>query len=338
MAGAPVLVSVVTHRVVYLCLNDLVRIQTNYSYIFVHYYCFYLILEYITLIEIMSDCSVCKKVTGQPRHKITCQDCKKMCHAACVNLSKDDIDYIVTEKQIWRCPPCSKVKRQSMNSDEVSSSKNLDRVLSDVLTKLNEASDDRKRIEAEINKSFDFVNEQIVEQNKVIKDQNEKMSEFLQLIDSLKTENRMLVRKVNELEQRLEENEQYLRSNTVEIQGVPENKSEDVYEVVQKVGVALDVNISREAIDVCHRLGKKRDSDRPAGIIVKFVRREDKLKLLEKRRVKRNLNSLDVGYSQTPAIPVYVNESLSPAKRKLLAAARLAKSDKNYKFLGVRNG
>ncbi|KAG8299351.1 hypothetical protein J6590_103253 [Homalodisca vitripennis] len=95
---------------------------------------------------------------------------------------------------------------------------------------------------------------------------------------------------------------------------------------------------SREAIDVCHRLKKRNDADRPAGIIAKFVRREDKLKFLEKRRVKRNLNSHDVGYTSSTANPVYVNESLSPTKRKLLAAARSVKQEKNYAYLWVRNG
>lgn len=67
------------------------------------------------------------------------------------------------------------------------------------------------------------------------------------------------------------------------------------------------------------------------------MRREDKLKMLEKRRIKRNLNTSDVGYPQ-PAVPVYVNESLSPAKRKLLTAAKNVKTEKNFSYLWVRNG
>ncbi|XP_046683628.1 uncharacterized protein LOC124369621 [Homalodisca vitripennis] len=150
--------------------------------------------------------------------------------------------------------------------------------------------------------------------------------------------NIQLQRKVTDLELRVEDNEQYMRSNTLEIQGIPESKNEYVYEVVKKVGVALDINISREDIDVCHRLKKRNDADRPAGIIAKFVRREDNLKFLEKRRVKRNLNSHDVGYTSSTANPVYVNESLSPTKRKLLAAAQSVKQEKNYAYLWVRNG
>ncbi|KAG8301845.1 hypothetical protein J6590_042456, partial [Homalodisca vitripennis] len=206
----------------------------------------------------MSDCSVCKKATGQPRHKICCSDCKRLCHTSCVSLSKEDVDYIINEKQIWRCPSCAVSRRKSMSCESpCGPESDIRTALSDVLKKLNEASDDRKRIESEINKSFEFVNEQINEQNNVIKSQSAKLTEYLQLIEDLRMKNIQLQKKVTDLELRVEDNEQYMRSNTLEIQGIPESKNEDVYEVVKKVGVALDINISREAIDVCHRLKKE---------------------------------------------------------------------------------
>ncbi|KAG8336837.1 hypothetical protein J6590_037056 [Homalodisca vitripennis] len=57
----------------------------------------------------------------------------------------------------------------------------------------------------------------------------------------------------------LEDVEQYSRLNSVEIFGVPEGKNEDTYEVVNNIGVALDLNVTRGSIDVFHRLR------RPAG-------------------------------------------------------------------------
>ncbi|KAG8291092.1 hypothetical protein J6590_069434 [Homalodisca vitripennis] len=121
-----------------------------------------------------------------------------------------------------------------------------------------------------------------------------KLTEYPQLIEDLKVKNIQLQRKVTDLELRIEDNEQYMRSITlIEIQGIPESKNEDVYEVVKKRSYR------------CLPPSKKwNDADRPAGIIAKFVRREDKLKFLEKRRVKKNLNSHDVGYTSTTANPV----------------------------------
>ncbi|KAG8241024.1 hypothetical protein J6590_096068, partial [Homalodisca vitripennis] len=182
--------------------------------------------------------------------------------------------------QIWRCPSCAVSRRKSMSCESpCDPESDIRTALFDVLKKLNEASDDRKQIEFEINKSFEFVNEQ----NNVNKSQSAKLTEYLQLIEDLRMKNIQHQRKFTDLELRVEDNEQYMRSNTIEIQGIPERKNEDVYEVVKKVGVDLDIKISREAIDFCNRLKKRNDADRPAGIIAKFVRREYKLKFLEKR-------------------------------------------------------
>jgi hypothetical protein len=284
----------------------------------------------------MSECSVCKKSTGQVRHKISCNECKRLCHSTCVNLTKEDIDFIIAEKQTWRCPPCSRERRGSMSGSSMIESL-PGTSLEQILSKLDEAANERRRIEAEINKAFEFVHEKIDEQKAAITKQSETLAQYLTFFEDLRNENQSLKKKIIDLETRIEENEQYLRSNSLEIQGVPEDKNEDVYEVVKRVAASLDLSIQREAIDICHRLGKRSGNDKPAGIIVKFVRREDKIKMLEKRRVKRNLSTSDIGFSG-PSVPVYVNESLSPAKRKLLGAARAAKREKGYTYLWIRSG
>lgn len=138
------------------------------------------------------------------------------------------------------------------------------------------------------------------------------------------------------LEDRLEDMEQYSRSNCLEIQGIPYMPTEDVLSIVKDVGKALDLTISDSMVDACHRLGVRQNGDKPPGIIVKFVRRIDKEEFLRKRRVKRTLSTRHMGRSDD--LPIYVNESLSPTRRRLHAMARQYQRDNNYKFLWVRNG
>lgn len=88
---------------------------------------------------------------------------------------------------------------------------------------------------------------------------------------------------------------------------------------------------------MCHRLGPKTDGRR-RGIIVKFVRRQTKEEMLRKRKVKRNLNTNDIRISSGPAEIVYMNESLSPARRRVLNAARLLRREQNFYFVWVKNG
>ncbi|KAG8250162.1 hypothetical protein J6590_107539, partial [Homalodisca vitripennis] len=62
---------------------------------------------------------------------------------SCVGLSKEDDDYIINEKEIWRCPSCAVSRRKSMSCESPwGPESDIRTALSDVLKKLNEASDD----------------------------------------------------------------------------------------------------------------------------------------------------------------------------------------------------
>lgn len=286
----------------------------------------------------MSDCNVCKKAVATTRQNssIVCSDCKKLCHGSCVNMNKEDVECIVSQNQAWRCPPCTRLRRSSMSSTPDKQGKPD---IAQVISLLKEAKDERKRIEVDMNKAFDFVHKQIDDQKVILSDQAKKFSDLIQMLEDLQEENKYLKSKVKDLECRLDDSEQYSRANTVEIHNIPELPSEDTYEIVSKVGVALDLDISRDMIDVCHRLGKREDSGRPAAIIVRFVRREVKQNMLVKRRArKRDFTTKHVGYQTSDPKIVYVNESLCPGRRRVYAAAREAQRSKGYKFLWIRNG
>ena len=109
-----------------------------------------------------------------------------------------------------------------------------------------------------------------------------------------------------------------------------------VLDVVQKVGAALDFPISSEFIDSCHRMGNRGDPNRVPGIVVKFVRKFDKEELMRKRRLKRNFSTRHMGLKLDA--PVYINDSLSPGRKKLFATAREYKKTNGYKYLWIRNG
>lgn len=207
--------------------------------------------------------------------------------------------------------------------------------LEDVMKVVTEIRDTQKSYEKGVNDAFVSLESQLVENTKALNTQNEHNEKLNKLIESLTSENNQLKKKVKELEQRLEDMEQYSRSNCVEVQGIPYTPAEDVLSIVKEVGLALDLPISDTMVDACHRLGKQ-TGDNPPGIIVKFVRRIDKEEFLKKRRVKRTLSTRHIG--RTEDRPIYVNESLSPARRRLHAIARRFQKEKNYKFLWMING
>lgn len=292
-----------------------------------------LLFEYNKKPVKMVKCVICNANIAKQQLKIECTDCKAVHHANCANLSKSDIDYINAENQIWRCISCSKSRRQSM---ALESSIDEGKVtILEVIEMLKEAKEDRRRLESELGKSLETSHEKIDQNMKLIEDQTHKIDDYIQKIEQLHDENKQLKSRVKILEDKLEDAEQYSRLNSVEIQGIPEIKNEDTMEIVKKIGVALDMPIKEEMVDTCHRLRKRTDG-KPATLIVKFVRRIDKHALLQKRRVKGTLTTAHMGY--TTSSPVYINECLTFQRRKLFAAARELKTEKNYRFLWVRDG
>lgn len=97
---------------------------------------------------------------------------------------------------------------------------------------------------------------------------------------------------------------------------------------VKNVGKALDMEIA-DSMVICHSLRKKPDPDAPAGIIVKIDRGSDVEHFLAKKRKKKDLSTRHLHLPTDN--PIYIDESLSPTRRKLLAMARETRRRQNYK-------
>ncbi|XP_046685860.1 uncharacterized protein LOC124371555 [Homalodisca vitripennis] len=148
------------------------------------------------------------------------------------------------------------------------------------------------------NTSYEALSDKLEDNTKAVKEQTASLEKCLRMIDELAAENRSLREKVSSLEMRIDDLEQYSRVNSVEIHG-------DLARTVPQ-----------------------------PGIVVKFVRRLDKEELLRKRRVKSNFSTRHMNLSMDQ--PIYINEALSQARRRLLAAARQVKKEKSFKYLWVR--
>lgn len=282
----------------------------------------------------MPNCGVCAKAVAAKQIKLVCCDCNGEFHAVCLKMSKADVDCITVDGLVWRCADCGANRRKSMRFESEASEGKLS--LDDLVKAVYEIRDSQKSYEKGFNAAFESLNKTVEENTSVIRQQNEKVDKYCDMIDKLINENMQLKQKLKNLEDRLDDLEQYGRSNSVEIQGVPQEPNENVLTVVKDVGRALNMNITDEMVDACHRLGRRSNGGHPPGIIVKFVRRFDKDEILKQRRVKRNLSTRHMGRNDDR--PIYVNESLSPSRRRLLAAAKVVQKQKNFKFLWVRNG
>lgn len=284
-------------------------------------------------------CKCCLKNITSKQTKIECNGCKSWFHGGCVDLSAEDISYYSSENEVWRCITCTKERRRSMQAEsELAKS---DPKLTDVIALLQEMrlenKEQIKRLETDLGKSVETCHEKIDEIKNTLQSQNKTLKAFEEKYSEILQGNIRLQKKVNELEARLDDAEQYSRSNMMEINGIFERENEEVIDVVKAVGNYLNCPITDEMVDICHRVGQK-GRERPRGIIVKFTRRTIKEDLLKKRRIKRNFNTKDIGITDRPAEVIYMNDSLTQRRRKILNEARAVKKEKGFQFLWVRNG
>ena len=147
------------------------------------------------------------------------------------------------------------------------------------------------------------------------------------IIKNLQDENKRLKTKANALENKIIDLEiqnnnvdQYSCRNDVEISGIPQSVSDNqLEEKVVDILKAIDVNITTNEIEACHRLGKKKKN-----VILRFINRKHCLKAL---RNKKKLKSIDKNAIGIPNGNLFISENLTPANRKLAFNCQKLKRD-----------
>lgn len=165
-----------------------------------------------------------------------------------------------------------------------------------------------------------------------VKDIKNEMKELRKEIQQLTARNQELDAENCRLNARVEELEQYQRSNNIEIKGVP--LEGDPTDVVKRICSIIDVPVNDSDIDVCHRVPTFRQDTK--NIIVRFVHRTKRNMVLEKAK-KHKLTTSSLDYGGT-ACPIYANEHLTSLNKKLLGAAIAQKRRVGWRFVWSAGG
>ncbi|XP_039278756.1 uncharacterized protein LOC120350243 [Nilaparvata lugens] len=142
-------------------------------------------------------------------------------------------------------------------------------------------------------------------------------SEFLKI----REENDKLKKTVHLLDDKIKDMEQFSRKDNIEITGVPYNRGEDLYGLLDRIAAVIDVNYNINFISTVHRLGVTNERPNPP-IIVKFISRDYKSSWIGAARANRKkltAASLSINW---PPTSVYVNEHLSPTNKFILGNAK----------------
>lgn len=163
-------------------------------------------------------------------------------------------------------------------------------------------------------------------------------------IKTLESSNLELQNQIREISGRLSTMEKISRDCNVEVQAVPEKRSENVLTIFKNICETLKVPIVETEIRACRRVSKvNSNSDRPRNILVTLSSPRQRDLVISaalrynKAHPNEKLNSVNAGIIGQSS-RIYVNEHLSSDSKKLHASARAFAKEKSYKYVWVRFG
>ncbi|XP_031336946.1 uncharacterized protein LOC116166219 [Photinus pyralis] len=292
------------------------------------------------------NCNTCCLKIDRYDDSIDCVVCMNSFHILCVNITIDKLHEIKRSKEVrlWKCNSClcsdSEDPDTSFTAQHpvaVTMSVTLEQVYSLILS--------IKSNQEDLAKSLNGCHQKIDDNTTLLREQQTKIEACFEKIGALESKNKKLRCENNELKSKLNNMEQYARSNSVEIRGVPELQGENILSVILQVGKSVGFSVNKNMIDACHRLAKNPNKpSEPRAIILKFISRLDKHEFMKCRKIKRHVTVQDLGElfagvsNVNPNSLIYINESLTGENKVLFGKARTFAKQDNIKYVWTRDG
>ena len=96
-----------------------------------------------------------------------------------------------------------------------------------------------------------------------------------------------IAQRIDKLESLGDRQEQYSQPKYLLVHGIAGTSDENTDNLVRKTNEKLDVDITENKVDRSHRIGRKKDGERPRPIIVKLTRYNTRKKFLQAKKVKK---------------------------------------------------
>lgn len=171
-------------------------------------------------------------------------------------------------------------------------------------------------------KSFDELETTLATILKTINEQATKIQE-LQL-ELVKKDEEIVDLKgtLNDVSADVDELKQRSRMKNIIINGIDQEKKEDVYKIVEDIGKQLDINNPMDDVQVAHRMGPSKT----ASIVVRLLNSKTRTKWVKAGKEKQLWKK-----------KIYVNEHLTPKNQELYKKTKEIAKTKNFKFVWVND-
>lgn len=304
-------------------------------------------------------CGLCKEIVFAEDIVICSGSCEQAFHYHCAGYSEKTLRAIKSKSRKHICLECrpetkSKSKPKQADLDDVAlpdqESSNVNKSepipTENVSTQFLDKIDDPNNfaeLKSFIKQQFADFTVNLEYHNSVVSDLTSKLEGLTTDIKELKekqseieAENKQLKSDLSQVKCELMELQQYTRRTNVEISGLPELENEDIGHTIRKVfdHIGLE-NHQSITITAMHRVPTNRkDNHKP--IIIQFANKSDRDMCLQKAKQTRFLSSdIDSRYSTSP---VFINEHLAPAMKRLFFLSKTFKNEKGFKYCWIKEG
>lgn len=241
-------------------------------------------------------CDVCNKKVSDDDEGLLCEKCHIWKHRICTSVSQKAYIQVSKSKQPWYCDTCKEAEKNKQKKQN--QQKNY--TIADVMAKLD--------------------------------DMDQKYNSLLAKYHEQVKQNETMQAELISIKKQLNKKEQNELDSNVIIQGIPFKESENLQQLIKKIGEKLDVPIGNNGL-TAYRLGK--DPSKNCPIKVCFETRGVKEQMLKSKK-RYELDTKDLGYRENNKI--YLNHDLTKQNVKLFTMARTFKKDHDYKYLWMSNG
>ncbi|KAI5718811.1 hypothetical protein M8J76_000589 [Diaphorina citri] len=182
-----------------------------------------------------------------------------------------------------------------------------------------------KQLLMKMNKKMETMEKKMNQVLAVVESQKKKISELEKEVKNQKVENNMLKENLEKSQELIDELQQRSRLNNIIINGVRQEKNEDVYKLVENLGKTLGIMDPIKDIQIAHRVSTtKKDKIKP--IVVRMANSSTRDKWTNAYRKKQL-------WQQN----IYINEHLTKKNQQLLFKCKQLKQTHNFKYVWVKD-
>lgn len=284
----------------------------------------------------------CNRCNTQFNDGVQCSVCLNRFDFPCSGINESGYRKLGDRKLTWKCSVCKNLSPTPSKSPELEGIHTELKYLSAQLATLPLLAENIRKIQDEVS-DLKSIKSELTEVKSSVTSVHESISSIsnrlttldreVQSLHESKEQLLSLQERVDQLERRANESEQRLRVNNIEIKGVPFKTSENLYNILFKIGDIINFKIPKEQITHIVRVPTRGDNN-IKNIVVSLQNRYLKEDFIVAARKYKSLTSTALGLGGDNRI--FINDHLTLENKKLLNKTKALAKERNYAFTWVK--